>query len=254
MTCFIINALLVGVFYVMARQVLEGLNQWVAPFLQDTGQSLPADVRSSFSSLGQFLSDSRRYLEPVVFGLGGVGTLLLWLTVHLQGRGLARRLDEAAPAPLPFEKEAPTHASAQAEGTETQSQTPSIPALPSPQPAIQILSIMQRQGRLIDFLQEDLTLYDDAQIGAAVRSIHQGCRASSPGPLARSSWPRTRCRDRPARRRESGPRRTLQQRLRNLEIRGQPDRAGCQFGAAGAGYSRPVLPGQRYRKRGDQTS
>ncbi len=29
---------------------------------------------------------------------------------------------------------------------------------------------------MIDFLQEDLNLYEDAQIGAAVRSIHAGCR------------------------------------------------------------------------------
>ncbi|MFP5213006.1 MAG: DUF2760 domain-containing protein, partial [Acidobacteriota bacterium] len=37
-------------------------------------------------------------------------------------------------------------------------------------------SVLQREGRLIDFLQEDLGLYEDAQIGAAVRGIHQGCR------------------------------------------------------------------------------
>jgi len=39
-----------------------------------------------------------------------------------------------------------------------------------------MLAIMQRQGRLIDFLHEDLRAYDDAQIGAAVRPIHEGCR------------------------------------------------------------------------------
>ena len=41
---------------------------------------------------------------------------------------------------------------------------------------MQMLAILQRQGRLIDFLQEDLRMYDDAQIGAAVRTIHEGCR------------------------------------------------------------------------------
>jgi len=39
-----------------------------------------------------------------------------------------------------------------------------------------MLSLLQRQGRFVDFLQEDLRLYEDAQIGAAVRSIHEGCR------------------------------------------------------------------------------
>jgi hypothetical protein len=41
---------------------------------------------------------------------------------------------------------------------------------------VQLLSLLQRKGRLIDFLQEDLRAYDDAQIGAAVRTVHEGCR------------------------------------------------------------------------------
>jgi hypothetical protein len=42
--------------------------------------------------------------------------------------------------------------------------------------ALHVLSLFQREGRLVDFLKEDLSAYDDAQIGAAVRSIHEGCR------------------------------------------------------------------------------
>jgi Domain of unknown function (DUF2760) len=42
--------------------------------------------------------------------------------------------------------------------------------------AIQMLALLQRDGRLIDFLMEDLTTYGDAQIGAAVRDVHTGCR------------------------------------------------------------------------------
>ncbi len=42
--------------------------------------------------------------------------------------------------------------------------------------AVQMLSILQKKGRLIDFLQEDISGYDDAQIGAAVRTIHKDCR------------------------------------------------------------------------------
>lgn len=43
--------------------------------------------------------------------------------------------------------------------------------------AVQVLSLFQREGRLIDFLQEDIEPYEDAQIGAAVREVHRGCRA-----------------------------------------------------------------------------
>ena len=42
--------------------------------------------------------------------------------------------------------------------------------------AAQMLAILQRDGRLVDFLMEDLTAYQDAQIGAAVRDVHRGCR------------------------------------------------------------------------------
>ena len=41
---------------------------------------------------------------------------------------------------------------------------------------LHLFSLMQREGRFMDFLDEDLDQYEDAQIGSAVRSIHAGCR------------------------------------------------------------------------------
>lgn len=43
---------------------------------------------------------------------------------------------------------------------------------------LHFLSVLQREGRLLDFFGEDLSLYEDEQIGAAVRSIHEDCRAA----------------------------------------------------------------------------
>jgi hypothetical protein len=42
--------------------------------------------------------------------------------------------------------------------------------------ALQILAILQRDSRLIDFLMEDIGAYSDDQVGAAVRSLHDQCR------------------------------------------------------------------------------
>lgn len=42
--------------------------------------------------------------------------------------------------------------------------------------AVQMLALLQREGRLIDFLMEEVEGYGDAQIGAAARDIHRGCR------------------------------------------------------------------------------
>src|ERR1035438_7331334 len=50
---------------------------------------------------------------------------------------------------------------------------------PSPESldrAVQLLALFQRDGRLVDFLTEDVSPYPDGQLGAAVRSIHTSCR------------------------------------------------------------------------------
>ncbi|RMG18612.1 MAG: DUF2760 domain-containing protein [Planctomycetota bacterium] len=41
--------------------------------------------------------------------------------------------------------------------------------------ALALLAWLQREGRLVDFLREDIDDYDDEQVGAAVRAIHKGC-------------------------------------------------------------------------------
>jgi hypothetical protein len=40
---------------------------------------------------------------------------------------------------------------------------------------LHLVSALQKEGRLIDFFNEDLSLYSDDQIGAAVRGIHENC-------------------------------------------------------------------------------
>ena len=42
--------------------------------------------------------------------------------------------------------------------------------------AVQLLSLLQREGRLVDFLTEDIGDYSDEQVGVAVRTVHKGCR------------------------------------------------------------------------------
>ena len=45
----------------------------------------------------------------------------------------------------------------------------------SPDAALQLLALLQRDARLIDFTQESLSGYSDADIGAASRLVHEGC-------------------------------------------------------------------------------
>lgn len=42
--------------------------------------------------------------------------------------------------------------------------------------ALHLLAVLQREGRLIDFLQEDVAAYSDAEVGGAARAVHEGCK------------------------------------------------------------------------------
>jgi hypothetical protein len=52
------------------------------------------------------------------------------------------------------------------------------PKLPEAKPAdgaLQLLGVLQREARLVDFLMEDIGAYTDDQVGAAVRTLHEQC-------------------------------------------------------------------------------
>ncbi len=48
--------------------------------------------------------------------------------------------------------------------------------LPTETAALQLLGLLQREARFVDFIQEDVAPYTDAEIGAAARVVHEGCR------------------------------------------------------------------------------
>ena len=47
---------------------------------------------------------------------------------------------------------------------------------PEPRAALALLALLQREGRLVDFLEQDIGTFDDADVGAAARVVHEGCR------------------------------------------------------------------------------
>ncbi|HUB44537.1 MAG TPA: DUF2760 domain-containing protein [Acetobacteraceae bacterium] len=57
------------------------------------------------------------------------------------------------------------------------------PAQPQPEAGrasaeiVQLLSMLQEKGRLVDFLMDDINAYSDAQVGAAARVVHAGCKS-----------------------------------------------------------------------------
>jgi hypothetical protein len=43
---------------------------------------------------------------------------------------------------------------------------------------VSFLAMLQARGRLVDFLMDDINAYDDAQVGAAARVVHAGCKTA----------------------------------------------------------------------------
>lgn len=129
---------------------------------------------------GDTLQASGQLLSILLIGI--VLTLVLaGVLAFLGGQAIdqaSAAAAKAAPVPPPAPKE-PERPAPKPERVPTPPKTAPAPALPQPAPntaALQLLAILQREGRLIDFLQEDLSLYEDEQIGAAVRSVHAGCK------------------------------------------------------------------------------
>ncbi|MBK8174923.1 MAG: DUF2760 domain-containing protein [Rhodospirillales bacterium] len=104
-----------------------------------------------------FVPDASVYQPYVSYGTVAVAGLLLLLVLLDRGTKAtppAPVAVAAKPAPVP---PAPNQAEAE---------------------IVSFLATLQEKGRLIDFLMDDVTAYADAQVGAAARVVHEGCRSA----------------------------------------------------------------------------
>ena len=53
---------------------------------------------------------------------------------------------------------------------------PAAPPSGSPDAALLLLSLLQGEGRFVDFVQQDIAAFADAEVGAVARVVHAGCR------------------------------------------------------------------------------
>ena len=119
-------------------------------------------------------------LDIVHVGLAAVAALLLLLSILLaviSAFALSRR-SKTVPAPAQ-----PVNAPAVVAPAPAPVVTrPVEPAQPivvkeaTPEAALQLLGLLQQEARFLDFVQENISGHGDADIGAAVRVVHEGCR------------------------------------------------------------------------------
>lgn len=83
---------------------------------------------------------------------------------------------DAMPELPPAEKAAPPSEKPALPAPPPEPPKPAEPAKPDVTAALQLLALFQREGRLIDFLEQDVAGFSDGDVGAAARVVHEGCR------------------------------------------------------------------------------
>jgi hypothetical protein len=88
----------------------------------------------------------------------------------------ASQLAEAARATAPEERD-PAQLPAAGEDAQPAESAASAPAevVDHGAGALQLLALLQREGRLVDFLHEDVSSFSDEEVGGAARVVHEGC-------------------------------------------------------------------------------
>lgn len=97
----------------------------------------------------------RLYLTVAALVVGAAVIVLLLADRGGKGRTAAAKAEAVKPAAPAAAPAAPHQAAAE---------------------VVSFLATLQDKGRFVDFLMDDITAYNDAQVGAAARIVHEGCK------------------------------------------------------------------------------
>lgn len=148
---FVVMALLTlvidaGVYFTIQTAAMKAVRDAADPAAMDTF----AFLMQNFTSV----------VVPATAGAALLFTLLLWMIL----KGVFVKAGApVAQAPAKKEPDAPKV-------------DPEVEKRNTRRTFLHLISTLQKEGRLIDFFGEDLSLYSDDQIGAAVRGIHENCK------------------------------------------------------------------------------
>ncbi len=166
--CVFFNAILGVAFYWPLHEGMATLDKYVKPVIsnQEIKEKLPEEVSLLMSNLGKLLETINQYGYVTLFAVIGLVTIAMWITLVFVGRARIKAASEEAGKEMPVK---PVKSEEKVDKDEDIKEIPDLSAH-------QFIALMQREGRFVDFLQEDISPYDDAQIGAAVRTLHDEWR------------------------------------------------------------------------------
>ena len=151
---------LILLFMVLLTGALAAMVYVGKTYLSSDMSHLVASETMTAELMGQMTQLHDTYVVYLISSSAGVlilGGILLWLVLRrVAKRGL-------------------THTGRKIPAAAVKKKDDSQP-LQNQRLFLHLLTVLQREGRLVDFFQEDLDGYADEQIGAAVRNIHGNCQ------------------------------------------------------------------------------
>ena len=159
-------AVRVIIFNLLACAAVNGAAYWCLQAAQiRIGQVLKAQPEiEAVIALDKWITGISQLFWPYVVPATALFFILITLLTWLTLKGIVRRSAAAVKTKSkPAKKQTP------------EPQTPRQPDETDKRLYLHLITLLQKEGRLLDFFAEDLSLYNDGQIGAAVRNIHENC-------------------------------------------------------------------------------
>ncbi len=160
-------------FMILLFVVINGL-LWVCFHMGSQMISALGQIPDQPSELSEFLNEityykkiAEIYFLPVSAGFFFVFTIIFWFFLRISIGGLFKKAQPSIPVEMKRRSGDEGSVSKKIEKEKMENDQRLF---------LYLLSLLQREGRLLDFFSENLDLYEDEQIGAAVRSIHQHCK------------------------------------------------------------------------------
>jgi hypothetical protein len=159
-------------FYYMEQTIWLIINQ-LSPFVMDTSKPSSHELMI-ITQINLTLETLKAYLPYLLIALFLSTSLLLWLCIRFHVvRSIQKDRSESSEKESSKKTENKDKKIAESEGPSKQERKRNERFR-----SIHLMSLLQREGRLLDFFNEDLDNFNNEQIGAAVRKIHADCKSA----------------------------------------------------------------------------
>jgi len=163
-------SLLGGIVFYYSFRTITLMSDQITPVVTETHKPSSHEL-IVMTQIKLTLDTLNKYLPLFILALFLASTLLLWICIRFYVVGVMRKLSDTQP---------------ESQAKDTQKQKPPEESGPTKQErkkaerfrTLHLISLLQREGRLLDFFNEDLENFSNEQIGAAARKIHADCKSA----------------------------------------------------------------------------